>query len=303
MLQLLFFLSIAVYGCGFQSPPSDFPYRMDLASETFHLPDNLKEISGLSLGFDDSTLFAVEDETGQLFLIDKTSGKTKLEVPFWKDGDYESVERVGDEVFVGKSNGNLYQIQNPGSEAQTVTKHESPLDKSCDMEGMAYDAKNQRLLLSCKGDAGIERARAIYAFDLKTMALDSTPAYVITWDSVFHFIQANPDLERWQKLLEMFDPKEPDLAFAPSALAIHPITGHLYLLSSVGKHMVVLDPTTGDILHIQKLKKKVHPQPEGICFDPDGTMYVSNEAKDGTALIHRFVYRVESEAQAVGKKE
>ncbi|MBK7408618.1 MAG: SdiA-regulated domain-containing protein [Saprospirales bacterium] len=80
------------------------------------------------------------------------------------------------------------------------------------------------------------------------------------------------------------------MAFAPSALAIHPLTGHLYLLSSVGKLLVVLDRETGAIIYVQKLKKSVHPQPEGICFDPDGTMYISNEGKDGNGLIHKFAY-------------
>lgn len=290
MQHLLLSLSILAQACNVQPPITDFPYQMESPAQTFEMPNQLKEISGLTLGFNDNTLFAIEDENGLLFLLDKRSGAVLQEVPFWKDGDYESVEMVGEDVFVGKSNGNLYQIQHPGTEAQTVIKHESPLDKSCNVEGLALERDKNRLLLSCKGDAFYEHARAVFSFNLQTMTFDSLPAYIISWDSILTFIQNNPELDRWDKLMEIFNPEEPELAFSPSALAIHPITGDLYLLSSVGKLLLVLDQETGSILYVQKLKKSVHPQPEGICFDPDGTMYISNEGKDGNGLIHRFAY-------------
>ncbi|MBK7408617.1 MAG: SdiA-regulated domain-containing protein [Saprospirales bacterium] len=181
MQHLLLFLSILAQGCNTQPPLTDFPYQLDSATQTFQLPVQLKEISGLSLGFDSNTLFAIEDETGLLFLIDKNSGAILQEVPFWKEGDYESVEIAGEDVFVGKSNGNLYQIQHPASEAQTVVKHESPLGKTCDVEGLTYEREKNRLLLSCKGDFGVDHSRAVFAFDLNTMTYDSLPAYVISW--------------------------------------------------------------------------------------------------------------------------
>lgn len=290
MQHLLLSLSMLAQACIVQPPITDFPYQMESPAQTFQMPDQLKEISGLSLGFNDNTLFAIEDETGLLYLLDKHSGAILKEVPFWKDGDYESLEMAGGDVFVGKSSGNLYQIQNPLTEAQTVIKHESPLDKSCDVEGLALERDKNRLLLSCKGGSGIDHARAIFSFNLETMTYDSLPAYVIHWDSILTFIRNNPELDRWDKLLEIFDPEQPELAFSPSALAVHPITGHLYLLSSVSKLLLVLDRETGGIIFVQKLKKSVHPQPEGICFDPDGTMYISNEGKEGNGLIHRFDY-------------
>ena len=39
-----------------------------------------------------------------------------------------------------------------------------------------------------------------------------------------------------------------------------------------------------------KLKKKIHEQPEGIVFAQDGTMYISNEGKEGKGKIYKFAY-------------
>ena len=53
-------------------------------------------------------------------------------------------------------------------------------------------------------------------------------------------------------------------------------------------------PTNPDNVHMRhmvKLKKKIHEQPEGIVFAQDGTLYISNEGKDGKAKIYKFAYQ------------
>jgi uncharacterized protein YjiK len=42
------------------------------------------------------------------------------------------------------------------------------------------------------------------------------------------------------------------------------------------------------MLAMVKLRSKVHAQPEGICFSPDGTLYISNEGDGGDATILQF---------------
>ena len=91
-------------------------------------------------------------------------------------------------------------------------------------------------------------------------------------------------------MIEFFDSEE-DFSFSPSAIAINPLTGNIYVTSSVGKMLLILDPE-GQIMHIEKLSKKVHPQPEGLCFAPDGALYISNEGKgDHDGMIYRFNYK------------
>jgi uncharacterized protein YjiK len=269
MMTILLFLFLAQACQDIYS--TEIPYRLNTPDETFHLPGVLEEISGLSMGADGNTLLAVDDETGNIFVIDKNTGELLREIPFWKDGDYEGIELVGEDIFVAKSNGNLYQVQNLGTDTQTVLKHELPLDKAADVEGLAYEPENNRLLVACKGETGIPNARAIYALPLETMTLDPEPVYVIYWDSVAAFLQ-----------------DKPELSFAPSGLAINPINDRLYVLSSVGKMLLAIDRSSGKVVDVMKLKKKTHPQPEGICFDADGTLFISNEGKGDQATLHRF---------------
>jgi DNA-binding beta-propeller fold protein YncE len=50
--------------------------------------------------------------------------------------------------------------------------------------------------------------------------------------------------------------------------------------------------STGEIIGLEKLNKKIHSQPEGIVFGKDGTLYISNEGKkegNGTVSIFREI--------------
>lgn len=264
----------------------DFPYDLENPDQTFTMPAELREISGLSMSHNGRYLLAVQDEKGTLFYIDKVTGRVKQEIPFAADGDYEGIEAVGKDVYALRSSGTLVRIQHPGQQQQAAKEFNDFLTKSNDVEGLAYDAANHRLLLACKGNDGVAgvACKAIYAFDLKTNQLEPNPLYCLLPVTVEAYLEEHREVDSWDKLREFFLEEN---GFAPAALAIHPTTGDYYLCSSVGKVMLVMTPA-GGIRHIVKLKKKVHPQPEGLCIDTDGTLYVANEGKDGAGVIHCF---------------
>jgi len=123
---------------------------MQAPARTFELPEALKEISGLSLTPDESKLVAVQDEDGEIYVINKTTGEIERDYNFYKEGDYEGVEMVGNSAFVTKSNGKIYEVHDFGGDHQQTIKFTTPLNKAYDVEGLGYDAKNERLLMCCK---------------------------------------------------------------------------------------------------------------------------------------------------------
>ncbi len=269
-------------------------YNMQTPAMTFELPEVLKEISGLSLTPDESKLVAIQDEDGDIYMINKTTGEVERDYNFYKEGDYEGVEMVGHSVFVTKSNGKIYEVHDFGGEHQQTIKFTTSLNKAYDVEGLAYDKKNERLLMSCKavGDPSeaISLEKSIYAFDLKTRCLIEKPVYTLRLKDFLHFLENNQHIHRCEKMEEHFSEDPTDFPFSSSAIAINPRTENIYILSSKGKMMSVLSPT-GELLHVEKLEKSIHCQPEGICFAKDGTMYVSNEGKNGVSgRIYRFDY-------------
>ncbi len=272
---------------------TDFPYTLDKPDKEFELPNKLREISGLGIDSTGAYLYAVQDEEGDIFVIDKETGKVKDQIKFHKEGDYEGIEFVNDLMYIVKSTGTLYEVSDLGKPTQKRTKHKFKFTKSSDVEGLGYDPVTNSLLLSCKGKAirGEEALfkKGVYEVQLDSMTMDTIPKYTIDLEDVKSFLKTNTAIEYFDKLAKVFSPEE-EFIFGPSGLAIHPITKDIYIISAVGNVLVVLN-RNNDIVHIQKLRKKVHAQPEGIVFDQDGTLYISNEGKDGKGAIAVFQYK------------
>jgi uncharacterized protein YjiK len=266
-----------------------FTYDLEHPDGKFKLPGRLDEISGLGISEDGTMLVAVNDEQGKLFFLDKNTGKVVDEFKFGKSGDYEGVEIADGRVYVVNSSGTLYTVSHPGEKKQETTTYKTVLHRANDVEGLAYDKAAGRLFIACKGRAGeddsMKGKRAIYSFDLEEKKLGEEPLYLISRDEIGKWRHRKNNLA--QRVIGYFDDSFSDDAFGPSGLAIHPLTGEVYVLSSVGKCLVVLSPA-GKILHFKSLNPDLHQQPEGICFDSEGTLYISNEAKGGTAKLFKY---------------
>ncbi|HIG73827.1 MAG TPA: hypothetical protein EYQ24_04400 [Bacteroidetes bacterium] len=243
--------------------PGSVPYDLANPDGRFRLAPRLREISGLTW-LSSGRLGAVQDEDGDLFELDPSSGEVVRESRFHGDGDYEGLAQVGDTVWVVESDGDLY----PFDGRTEADKIDTGLKRSNDVEGLAYDAVHHRLLLALKGDPGngLRRVRAIYAYDLTTGERSDEPAFTLDRDQL--------------------DPG--GAPFKPSGLAFHPATGELYVLSAVRRALIVLSPE-GELRAAVALPARLYPQAEGIAFAPDGTLFISSEG-DGTAgTLLRFL--------------
>ena len=258
-----------------------FPYDLNNPSATFELDASLREISGLTTTPKADLLAAVQDEKGQLFYINKKTGQTTPSVIFAEDGDFEGIEFVSDTLWVVKSKGRLYKLWNLDKTPYDMATFKVESLKKANIEGLGYDAKNNRLLLAQKGDkSDAATSRSIFAFDLK----NQTPSVSKVFDiglSDFAAFLADKKEKRYRHLTEDYieKPVPTGVEFGPSGVAVHPLSGNIFVLSSINKVLIVLS-SEGKILEMVKLDKNRFPQPEGLCFDADGTMYLSSEAKD-----------------------
>ncbi len=277
----------------------ELPYMIGKPDQRFELPERLKEISGLSAP-QDSLICANQDEEGVLFYINKNTGEVVKEIPFYKNGDYESVEIIGEKVYVAKSTGTIYEIKDLDNTPPFVQKHKFFLSKANDVEGLCYDATRNRLLIACKGlpatGESLEKSKfkkVVYSFDLASNSMAMDPIYTISLDAIQEYLKHCTTSPYHEKLCGYFAPNAEAMIFSPSAIAIHPITGNIYMTSSVKKILMIFNEA-GKILHLEKLDKKIHPQPEGMTFDKDGTLYIANEGKSGKGSISRFSYQTKA---------
>lgn len=249
---------------------SESTYDFENPDMAIELDADLEEISGLTL-LGDGRLGAVQDEDGVIFVLDSGSGAVVARRSFGEGGDYEGIERVDDDVFVLRSDGTLIELTGWSDDAVEARVIETDLKRRNDTEGLAYDAAQHRLLIVCKErpGAGLEdRYKAVYAYDLTERTLVDDPVYTIDTDEIQ---RSSGD----------------DGTFKPSALAIHPATGAVYVLSSTTKMIAVLD-AEGGLQQTVQLPGSLFAQPEGLVFLSDGTLYIASEGDGGSGMLYAF---------------
>jgi uncharacterized protein YjiK len=240
----------------------NLPYDFENPTEKYALPDKLKEISGLSY-YKKNQLVCVNDEQGKIFIYDINEKKIVDKIPFGKDGDYEGVEVVGDEVFVLKSDGKLKGFKIGEAFEREIDCSEPEV---LEYEGLGYDSKSKYLLLVAKErKKDVDDKKMIYAYDFDRKVL-------------FKHIAIPEDQVR-----DEANGKE----FRPSGIAVHPQTGQTFVIASSGKKLLILSEK-GQKEALISLNPKIYQQPEGICFSPDGQLFISSEGKNGDGYILRF---------------
>ena len=267
-------------------------YELSSPDHRYSMPASLEEISGISWT-GKGTLACIQDEDGIVYCYSLEDEKVISEVKFGKDGDYEDIAIVKNTAYVLKSNGHIFRIKNFKKDEIKVKRYKTLLSQKNDAEGMVYNSSQHRLLIACKGSPSLEKGnpykgyRAVYAFDLETKQLLEEPVYLIDLRKVDGYRDQGNFTQFSSKLAKILGITDPYGNFSPSGLAIHPLTDEFYVLSSVGKLLIVMD-REGFILVVQALDPNLFRQPEGICFSPDGDLYISNEGRGGKGYVLKF---------------
>lgn len=243
------------------------PPGYDLSAPKKHkLPDALLEISGIAFeGGNPATIYAQQDEEGKVYSL-SLGNKQHRETKFAKNGDYEDIAIAKGRIIMLKSNGHLYTFplaETHKEKATGVVESKSLLGKG-EYEGMYADQQRGLIYVLCK-DCKSDKKQ------------DFTSGYILALAADGSLKSAGQFRINLSKLDQLAGRKKG--VFHPSALAKHPITGQWYILSSVNKVLVITD-NNWNLKAAYHLSANVFNQPEGIAFDKNGNLYISNEGSD-----------------------
>lgn len=277
-------------------PPEQdpFAYTLEKPDDRYKLPAYLEEISGLSF-YGKGKMACIQDEKAIIYVLNLKQESIVKKYDFGKDADYEDIAVTGKTAFVLRNNGDIYRIKDFRKKDRKIKKYETPLKEKNDTEGLAYDPLSSSLLIACKGSPSIEKDKlyegykAIYKFDMEEEELIKEPLILIDLDRIDSYKDQNTFSKLSLRVAKRLHLIESESNFQPSGLAVHPIYGEIYIISSVGKMLMVLD-RHGKIKDVRELDPFLFRQPEGICFSPSGDMYISNEGKGGKGYILKFTF-------------
>jgi uncharacterized protein YjiK len=292
MRKYILLLLCTICGCiNYQVKTSEIGYNLSEPDITIILPNVLREISGLTI-IDTSTVACIQDEKGIVYLFDLKSSQITKQIYFNNNGDYEGICKVDQTLYVLKSNGKIYKIANFETSSFADTINFSAVS-SDDTEGICYDQKNLRLLIAPKTKSGKEtgfrKKQMIYAYDLTYGKQVNEPAFEIKIADVAQFM-VDDNLIKAKKSKKKKKTDLPQISLYPSEIAISPVSGKLYLLSSEDHKLFVFD-STGKVEYVEKLDPVLINKPEGLAFFDNGDMLISNESGNKYPTILRFNYK------------
>ena len=270
-LDLLVLLSVAIlFACKPAVKPSvpqpSLNYNL-AAGEKFNMPESLLEISGIAFAdYDPSNIYAIQDEDGRLFSLSWGIKKAKS-VKFGPKGDYEDLAILNGQVYVLKSSGDLYSFPlntEGGDISSSVQKWNDFLPKA-EYESLYADDQEQTLSVLTKSAGKKNR---------------NTLGYKIKVDQNSKDLGALTELEFDQDAVQRLGFKLKS-GLRVSALSRHPKSREWYILSSAEKLLVIASPDW-QIKAVYDLDSSTFNQPEGIAFDKDLNLYISNEGDEIT---------------------
>jgi len=245
------------------------------------LSDSLAEISGIGF-LKNERLIAIEDMRPILYelkLGDSAAvivNKIEFRETDKEKFDFEDLAVVRDTVYALWSHGAIFKIVNK-KKGVSSERTKTWLKKENNTEGLAYDPVTDNLLVACKDETGLEdvkkSTRAIFEFDTKADSLKPDPFMLIN-KSDFENVAG-----------EKID-------FYPAAIAVHPTTHDIYIISTKDTKCIAQFTHEGKLKAFDYLDKEMLPQPEGICFDTKGNLYISTEARHGKRpYIYEFAVK------------
>lgn len=243
----------------------------------YNMPEALHEISGIAFNKGNpDMMFAEQDEEGELFYFKPGSMNVK-QIKFGQGGDYEDVAITNNQVIMLRSDGVLFTfpLDLKKAEATNVKQLDNLLPKG-EYEGMYADDSNQSVYVLCKHCSIEKTSKTNTVFTLK----------LSTDGSLKNAGQHTIDVGRISKLAGV-----KKLNFHPSGLSKNPKTNEWYILSSVNKLLVIAD-ANWNVKEVYPLNPGKFGQPEGIVFDNQNNLYISNEGdKIGPGNVLKFTFK------------
>jgi hypothetical protein len=273
ILSLMTFSACSQTEEKFESPEGyDFNHPI-----VYKMPEELMEISGIAFApATKDTMYAIQDEEGKIFYWKNGKPDILSHTKFGKHGDYEDVAITNIYAFVLISDGTL--IQFPRKEIATGTistiKEWSGLIPAGEYESLCADNEHNELYIVCKTCVA-DKSSGVLSGYILNIAEDGT----IGLKSTFTINTGDFGQQK----------KKKKTGFHPSAIAFNEKKQEWYLLSSINKKLIIAD-RTWKVKQAISLNSSLFPQPEGISFDSDNNLYISNEAgNSSTGTVLKFV--------------
>lgn len=258
-------------------------FDLDHPGSVQALPSGILPFSDICI-LDSTMLIAIQQGQGSLVLYDFIQNQFQTLNPLVANQGIRDLATVDSTIYLIDEQMFVYRSRAPYDSTSTQQVCNETLNWSS--AAICHHALTDRLFILPQMDSTNESSlRSVYTYNLNQNRYSETPLFTYDLDEVEAF--ANEHGVRLTSLrMSALNDSVYGLNLDPTAIAIHPKTNDVYVLSGSDRSIVVFDQN-GTIQNFAILDKSYFPNPSGMTFSKTGDLLISN-----SDLMNNSVVRV-----------
>jgi hypothetical protein len=255
----------------FQKEDGYFDLQHPNSVET--LPMGVQPFSDVTL-LDSTHLLGLNQESGMMFIYD-LAGHSVTPFNTWDIGaKIKNISTIDSTLLLVDDAKHIHFFRAPYDSSSLTTLNLE--NEQFEATSVCYHKETNRLFLIASNEERMEgySNSSVYAYNLNQHKLNSQPLFSISGEDIEAFAIKNNLIAPHSDLSIMDDTLE-SMNFTPSAIAVHPKTNEIYVLSSTDHSLVVFNQF-GEIVNFTSLDKNTFSHPSAMAFKKNGDLLITD---------------------------
>jgi len=235
--------------------------------------------------FDSTHLACIYSESGEVAFFDFTTNTVSLNLALGSKYKFIDVSKIDSTLILLDSESQVHFL-NPPYDSTSFVNSEF-LKENFTTSGICLHPSTKRLFLlgeMQEQETGIFAA-PLFSFNLNKNKFKEVPLFEVNSSAIESFAYSNNLVLPFSKIDAKGDTVQ-GIDFVPSAIAIHPKTNEIYILSSKDNSLVVYNQF-GSIVNYTVLDKSIFNRPTAMTFQENGDLLITN-----SSLMHPSIVKL-----------
>ena len=246
------------------------------------LPMGIESFSDIAF-LDSTILICLQEDKSSLVLFDLSSNQVSTPITINLPNKIIDFSRIDSTIILLDDQVQVHFLLPPYDSSSLVTENDILGNWKSAATCIHESTKRMFILTQNNFDVDNPVSNSIYTYTISKRKLNEKALFDISISDIEMFAIENNIATPQNKFTDLSDSLS-QLIFNPSAMAIHPKTNEIYILSSENRSIVVFNQF-GEVQDLFFLDEKLVSNPKAMTFHPSGDLLISNSDLMSPAIV------------------
>ena len=246
------------------------------------LPMGIESFSDIAF-LDSTILICLQEDKSSLVLFDLSSNQVSTPITINLPNKIIDFSRIDSTIILLDDQVQVHFLLPPYDSSSLVT--ENDILGNWKSAATCIHESTKRMFILTQNNLEIDNpiSNSIYTYTISKRKLNEKALFDISISDLEMFAIENNIATPQNKFTDLSDCLS-QLIFNPTAMAIHPKTNEIYILSSENRSIVVFNQF-GEVQNLIFLDEKLVSNPKAMTFHPSGDLLISNSDLMSPAIV------------------